>query len=181
MPPGKKLFVVFTAAIITRVATAAAVRKINAPAPDFTHALEGGDADRGKSLFMNHLAAQCIRCHKVKDGKGSDIGPNLKSAGLQGRGHHLEAIVEPQKTIAEGYGSISLTLKNGQSVAGLFKSEVKGVIEIKDAEGKITKVVSEDVKERTPVISTMPPMGAILTKREIRDIIEYLSTLKSKK
>ncbi|MDB4415977.1 hypothetical protein N9270_04560, partial [Akkermansiaceae bacterium] len=71
--------------------------------------------------------------------------------------------------------------KNGQSVAGLFKSEVKRVIEIKDAEGKITKVASEDVKERTPVISTMPPMGAILTKREIRDIIEYLSTLKSKK
>jgi putative heme-binding domain-containing protein len=160
---------------------AAAVRKINAPVPDFTHTLEGGDADRGKSLFMNHLAAQCIRCHKVKDGKGSDIGPNLKSAGLQKRGHHLEAIVEPQKTIAEGYGSISLTLKNGQSVAGLFKSEVKGVIEIKDAEGEITKVVSEDVKERTPVISTMPPMGAILTKREIRDIIEYLSTLKSEK
>jgi len=58
---------------------------------------------------------------------------------------------------------------------------VKRVIEIEDAEGKITKVASEDVKERTPVISTMPPMGAILTKREIRDIIEYLSTLKSKK
>lgn len=160
---------------------AAAVRQINAPDPDFTHTLEGGDADRGRNLFMNHIAAQCIRCHKVKDGKGSDIGPNLKSAGLQERGHHLEAIVDPQKTITEGYGSISLTLKNGQSIAGLFKSEIKGVIEIKDAEGVITKVASENVKERTPVISTMPPMGAILTKREIRDIIEYLSTLKSKK
>ncbi|HCQ78549.1 MAG TPA: hypothetical protein DIV46_01100, partial [Verrucomicrobiales bacterium] len=160
---------------------AAAVRQINAPDPDFTHTLEGGDADRGRNLFMNHIAAQCIRCHKVKDGKGSDIGPNLKSAGLQGRGHHLEAIVDPQKTITEGYGSISLTLENGQSIAGLFKSEMKGVIEIKDAEGVITKVASENVKERTPVISTMPPMGAILTKREIRDIIEYLSTLKSKK
>ncbi|RZN90599.1 MAG: c-type cytochrome [Verrucomicrobiaceae bacterium] len=160
---------------------AAAVRQINAPDPDFTHTLEGGDADRGRNLFMNHIAAQCIRCHKVKDGKGSDIGPNLKSAGLQGRGHHLEAIVDPQKTITEGYGSISLTLENGQSIAGLFKSEMKGVIEIKDAEGVITRVVSENVKERTPVISTMPPMGAILTKREIRDIIEYLSTLKSKK
>lgn len=160
---------------------AAAVRQINAPDPDFTHTLEGGDADRGRNLFMNHIAAQCIRCHKVKDGKGSDIGPNLKSAGLQGRGHHLEAIVDPQKTITEGYGSISLTLENGQSIAGLFKSEMKGVIEIKDAEGVITKVASENIKERTPVISTMPPMGAILTKREIRDIIEYLSTLKSKK
>ena len=160
---------------------AAAVRQINAPAPDFPHTLEGGDADRGRNLFMNHIAAQCIRCHKVKDGKGSDIGPNLKSAGLQGRSHHLEAIVDPQKTITEGYGSISLTLENGQSIAGLFKSEMKGVIEIKDAEGVITRVASENVKERTPVISTMPPMGTILTKREIRDIIEYLSTLKSKK
>ena len=160
---------------------AAAVRQINAPDPDFTHTLEGGDADRGRNLFMNHIAAQCIRCHKVKDGKGSDIGPNLKSAGLQGRGHHLEAIVDPQKTITEGYGSISLTLENGKSIAGLFKSEMRGVIKIKDAEGVITKVASENVKERTPVISTMPPMGAILTKREIRDIIEYLSTLKSKK
>ena len=160
---------------------AAAVRQINATAPDFTHTLEGGDADRGRNLFMNHIAAQCIRCHKVKDGKGSDIGPNLKSAGLQGRSHHLEAIVDPQRTITEGYGSISLTLENGQSIAGLFKSEMKGVIEIKDAEGVITRVASENVKERTPVISTMPPMGTILTKREIRDIIEYLSTLKSKK
>ena len=158
---------------------AAVARKLNAPAPDFAHTLEGGDANRGKNLFMNHIAAQCIRCHKVEDGKGSDIGPNLKSAGLKDRSHLLEAIIEPQKTITEGYGSISLTLKNGNSIVGLFESETEGVITIKDAEGKINKVESKEVKERTPVISTMPPMGAILNKREIRDIIEYLSTLKS--
>ena len=158
---------------------AAVTRKLNAPAPDFAYTLEGGDANRGKNLFMNHIAAQCIRCHKVEDGKGSDIGPNLKSAGLKDRSHLLEAIIEPQKAITEGYGSISLTLKNGNSIVGLFKSETKGVIKIKDAEGKINKVASKEVKERTPVISTMPPMGAILNKREIRDIIEYLSTLKS--
>ena len=158
---------------------AAVTRKLDTPAPDFAHTLEGGDANRGKNLFMNHIAAQCIRCHKVEDGKGSDIGPNLKSAGLKDRSHLLEAIIEPQKTITEGYGSISLTLKNGNSIVGLFESETEGVITIKDAEGKINKVESKEVKERTPVISTMPPMGAILNKREIRDIIEYLSTLKS--
>lgn len=158
---------------------AAVTRKLDTPAPDFAHTLEGGDANRGKNLFMNHIAAQCIRCHKVEDGKGSDIGPNLKSAGLKDRSHLLEAIIEPQKTITEGYGSISLTLKNGNSIVGLFESETEGVITIKDTEGKINKVESKEVKERTPVISTMPPMGAILNKREIRDIIEYLSTLKS--
>ncbi len=163
------------------LAEAAASRKLKAPAPDFSHTLQGGDAVKGKALFMNHLAAQCIRCHKVGKGKGSDIGPNLQSVGLKDRSHLLESIVEPQKVITEGYGTISLTLKNGKSVAGLFHREKKGLIEIRDAEGKTTKVKSSEVKERSPVISTMAPMGLILKKREIRDMIEYLATLKAAK
>lgn len=157
---------------------AAAVRKLKAPAPAFTHTLSGGDATRGQDLFMNHLAAQCIRCHKVAKGKGSDIGPNLQSVGLKERTHLLESIIEPQKIITDGYGTISLTLKDGKSAAGLFLREKSGVIEIRDPEGKTSKVKSSDVRERSPVISTMPPMGQILKKREIRDLIEYLSTLK---
>jgi quinoprotein glucose dehydrogenase len=129
---------------------------------------------------MNHLAAQCVRCHKVADGKGSDLGPNLKSIGLIDRNLLLESIVAPQKVIADGYGSISLTLKNGKSVAGLFQSEKNGIIKIRDSEGALTKVTLNEIKERSPVISTMPPMGLILTNREIRDLIEYLSTLKEK-
>jgi quinoprotein glucose dehydrogenase len=157
---------------------AAATRNLKAPAPDFAHTLQGGDAVKGKELFMNHLASQCIRCHKVAKGKGSDIGPNLQSVGLKERTHLLESIIDPQKIITDGYGTISLTLKDGKSVAGLFLREKNGVIEIRDPEGKTSKVKSSDVRERSPVISIMPPMGQILKKREIRDLIEYLSTLK---
>ncbi|MFT6179257.1 MAG: quinoprotein glucose dehydrogenase [Paracoccaceae bacterium] len=159
---------------------AAKLRKLAAPAADFSHTLEGGDRARGEDLFNNHLAAQCIRCHKVKDGKGSDIGPNLKDIGKQTRTHLLESIVEPQKIITDGFGAISLTLKNGKSVAGTFSKEKKGLIEIRDAEGKITKIKSAEVKDRSPLISTMPPIGQILTKREIRDLIEYLSSVQAK-
>lgn len=157
---------------------AAATRNLKAPAPDFAHTLQGGDAVKGKELFMNHLASQCIRCHKVAKGKGSDIGPNLQSVGLKERTHLLESIIDPQKIITDGYGTISLTLRDGKSVAGLFLREKNGVIEIRDPEGKTSKVKSSDVRERSPVISIMPPMGQILKKREIRDLIEYLSTLK---
>ena len=59
------------AALHLNLAEAAEARKISAPTPDFSHTLEGGDAAKGKDLFMNHLAAQCIRCHKV-DGVGPD-------------------------------------------------------------------------------------------------------------
>ena len=129
---------------------------------------------------MNHIAAQCVRCHKVEDGKGSNIGPNLKSIGRKkDRAYILESLTDPQKVVTKGYGSISLTLKNGESVAGQFRSEENGVIEIRDPENKVTKVKVADVKERTAVVSTMPPMGLILKKREVRDVVEYLASLKA--
>ncbi|NNE94080.1 MAG: c-type cytochrome [Verrucomicrobiales bacterium] len=163
------------------LAEAAIARKIEgAPEPDFSHTLAGGDAKAGEDIFMNHIAAQCIRCHKVQDGKGSNIGPNLKWIGRKkDRAYILESLVNPGAVIASGYGTISLTLKNGDSVAGQFRSEKDGVIEIRDPEGKITKVKSDDVKERTPVITTMPPAGLILQKREVRDVIEYLASLQA--
>ena len=131
---------------------------------------------------MNHISAQCIRCHKVADGKGSDIGPNLKSVGL----HHdrpflLESLIDPQKVIDEGYGTISITLNDGKSVGGQFRGEKDGIVEIRDFEGKSLKIKTDQIKERSEVVSTMPPMGAILKKREIRNVIEYLSTLRAEK
>ena len=50
---------------------------------------------------------------------------------------------------------------------------------MRDPEGKVTKVKADDVKERSPVISTMPPLALILPKREVRDVVAYLVTLKA--
>jgi quinoprotein glucose dehydrogenase len=48
-----------------------------APAKDplakFSFAMAGGDAENGERLFREHVAAQCIRCHKVH-GTGGDAG-----------------------------------------------------------------------------------------------------------
>lgn len=160
----------------------AQARKLEGPVPDFPHTLEGGDARRGKDIFINHLGAQCIRCHKLKKGKGSDIGPNLESIGRRReRSSLLESLTHPQKEISKGYGTITLTLNDGSFVAGQFRKEENGIVEIRDAEKKVTKVKVGNIKERTPVVSTMPPMGLILQKREVRDLIEFLSTLRSNK
>lgn len=82
--------------------------------------------------------------------------------------------------IAPGYGTISLTLKNGDTVAGQFRKETKTEIEIRDAENNAIIVAVDQVKERTPVVSTMPPMFALLKKGEIRDVVAYLAGLTAK-
>lgn len=144
----------------------------------FRVALAGGDEDKGKSVFMNHAAAQCIRCHKVKDGSGSNVGPNLKEIGKKKEPLYiLEALIVPQKVVAKGYGNISLTLKDGSAVAGQFRKEEKGHVILRDAENNETKIPVEKIAERSEVVSTMPPMGFILTKHELRDVIAYLTSL----
>ncbi len=152
---------------------------ISDPVAAFGVALEGGDARRGESVFMNHPAAQCIRCHKVENTKtGSTVGPNLMSTGLKyKRAIVLESLVDPQKVVTKGYGNISLTLKDGTTVAGVFRSEDKKAIVIRDAQGADASIPIDQVEERSPVISTMPPMGFIVQKGELRDLVAYLMSL----
>ena len=144
----------------------------------FRIALLGGDADRGRSVFMNHAAAQCVRCHKVADGKGSNVGPNLKEVGKKKEPLYiLESLIDTQKVVAKGYGNISLTLKDGTSVAGQFRDEKNGSVILRDAENNETEIPVDSVAERSPVISTMPPVGFILSKQELRDVMAYLTSL----
>lgn len=151
------------------------------PLAPFRFALEGGDAERGRNVLLNHPAGQCTACHKIADGAGSNVGPNLKDIGAKrDRLYLLQGLVDPQAVVASGYGNIALTLRDGSTVAGQFRSEKDGKVLLRDAEGKETAVPVESIQERTPVVSTMPPMGYILQKGEIRDVVEFLAGLKGK-
>jgi len=148
------------------------------PLAPYRVTLEGGDPERGADLFVNHAAAQCIRCHRIDDGKGSLVGPTMKSIGEEKSLEYLlESLVDPQAVIAEGYGTIALTLADGGFVAGQYRGEKDGALLVRDPEGKTVRVPEGSVAQRSPVVSTMPPMGEILSRSELRDLIAYLRTL----
>ena len=140
-------------------------------------ALQGGDPDAGHTLFLNHQAAQCLRCHAV-GGQGGIVGPDLKGVATRGNTTYLlESLVNPSAKVAEGFGIVSVTLNDGKSVAGVLQSKTDKGLTI--LEGTTPRVIpASEVKEMTPPMSGMPPMGALLTQRELRDILAYLQTLK---
>jgi quinoprotein glucose dehydrogenase len=128
--------------------------------------LTGGDPRRGVQVIMQNPAAECTRCHSAF-GQGSNVGPDLtKIGGTLTREQILEALLEPNARIAPGYGTVSLTLRDGQVVvmAGTPPAE--------------RRVPKSEIAQRSNPVSAMPPMGLILKPREIRDIVEFLSTLK---
>ncbi len=141
--------------------------------------LQGGSVARGRDLFVEHPAAQCTRCHTVRNA-GSDVGPNLSGVATRlTREQILESLLEPSARIAAGYGTVGITLKNGKRVDGTLRAETPTDVVVSvgtpPAEQRIAK---SDIAERTNPVSAMPPIGLIVKPREVRDLVAYLSTLK---
>ena len=141
---------------------------------------DGGDINQGRSIFYNHGAAQCTRCHKGQKGrKGGVAGPNLQNVGsLHNRTYLVDSIVNPGAHIAPGYGTVSLTLNNDDIVAGTLTKENAKQVTLKDlANGESKTYPRSEIKEISQAMSTMPPMIGILKKSEIRDLVAYLASL----
>ena len=151
------------------------------PLAQFEECLDGGDRNRGKEIFNTHIFAQCARCHTVKKGKGSDIGPNLQTIGEKDKRELLHSLIDPAAQIAEGYGNLTVVRKDNSFVSGTLRRESAQEVVVRTPEGKDVTIPVAEIQQRTPIVSLMPPMGQILKKHEIRDVLAYLTTLKGKK
>ena len=147
----------------------------------FPYLLVGGDTQAGKKVFFEHTAAQCVRCHKI-GGQGSEVGPVLDGiASRQTREYLLESVLFPNNKIAPGFEMTTVTLKDGKTVSGMVRKETDAELQVgapvPNAPLEIVK--KSDIASRTPGISAMPEMFTqVLTPRELRDLLAYLSSLR---
>ena len=150
------------------------------PLASYRVALEGGDAKRGEKIFYTQPVMACVRCHNAGEG-GGDAGPNLAQVGArQTREYLLESIVKPNAKIARGFDTIVVTLRSGNVVGGVIANETAETIGLRNADGKVVDVKKAEVLKRDGAPSSMPEIfGAVLTKTELRDVVEFLASLKT--
>jgi len=158
----------------------AALAKDSDPLAAFRVSLEGGDPKKGRSLFNYHPVLACVRCHRADNDNGGEAGPNLAGIGIaKSREYVLESIVKPSAKIAAGFDTLVITRKSGAVVAGIFVSEDEKQLTLRDTDGKTTVVDKTDIATRASAPSSMPEIfGAILTKAELRDLVEFVYSLK---
>ena len=152
----------------------------NDPLDPLRVTLKGGDKNQGRQIFYNHGSAQCVQCHKGQAGrdKGGVAGPHLRSVGLDNdREYLLESLILPNAKIADGYSPVSLTLNDGTVVSGMLGKQDDEQLTVIDENGERQSYPRDQIRESTEPLSTMPPMGQLLTKKELRDLIEYLASL----
>ncbi|MEM9017365.1 MAG: HEAT repeat domain-containing protein, partial [Verrucomicrobiota bacterium] len=157
------------------------------PLASFHPTVHGGDVELGKEIFLTHAAGQCAKCHKV-NGDGGVAGPDLTGIGSRYDNKYLlESLVDPSRVVVPGYGMMMVSLKDGETVGGTLMEETKEGLVLKVPDPKGTggtldrSISNREISSKQPPISAMPPMGYILTKSEIRDLVAYLSSLKEKK
>jgi quinoprotein glucose dehydrogenase len=151
-----------------------------APLAEYAACLEGGDAANGRRVFEEYAALACRRCHSRTSGE-QFVGPNLADVGLRrSREELLESIVAPNAKITEGFQTTTLALDTGRVVSGILRREDGEHAVLVDPEGKEVVVELAEVEERSQGLSAMPEgLTKQMTARELRDLVEYLSSLRA--
>lgn len=148
------------------------------PIPELLQAK--GEAARGAKVFRSEQAG-CIKCHRVGE-EGVDFGPALSQIGTKlGKLALIESILDPSAGIAFGYEGWEVETKDGQELFGLIASETAGEIALKQPTGVVVRVPTSQILRRDRQrLSAMPAgLGQLLTRQELVDLVEYLTTLRA--
>ena len=71
-----------------------------------------------------------------------------------------------------------MALTNGKSLVGRVEKQPDQSLSLVPPQGTTIEISRGEIKKLTETkTSVMPPMGSILTKHQLRDLIAYLETL----
>lgn len=141
--------------------------------------LDGGDAKAGRKLFLEFAPASCTRCHSL-DNKGGNAGPALDGIGKRHSGDYLlRALITPESEIAAGFGAVTLDLTGERSYTGVITRDQDGVVHLVVASGETLELAQKEILRRRPSAgSAMPAMGGVLDRRQLRDVMAFLQSLR---
>jgi quinoprotein glucose dehydrogenase len=157
----------------------------NDPIRKFEMCVQGGNAQEGKAVFFERADSQCTRCH-IMDNQGSSlVGPNLTGIGARQKNQYLlEAIVYPSNALAKGFAMVNLELVDSSMEMGIVAEETDSEIKLSPigvqiGSAPLKTIAKSQIKNRINAPSSMLPIfGEVLSKNDIRNLVEYLATSK---
>ncbi len=137
-----------------------------------------GNPEKGVTVFKNN----CSICHQI-NGQGMDFGPKLSEIGSKlGKDGEYLAILYPDAGVSFGYEGYEVKFKDGSTVAGIISSKTETDLQMKFPGGTAQSYKMADVVSLKKMDSSMMPSGLheAMSKQDLVDLVEYLSTLKRK-
>lgn len=139
---------------------------------------DNGDLVNGENMYK---AALCYSCHSLQ-GSGASIGPDLTQLTSRFSAKDIaEAIVYPNKTISDQYGTIELTMNDGKERWGRLINETQDTLVINENPlnpKQLSKLAKSNIKNRevSKRSAMMPALLNRLNETEIKDLFSFLKS-----
>jgi quinoprotein glucose dehydrogenase len=145
--------------------------------------LFGGDRDSGKKVFRENASLTCLRCHKVSGDPdtetGGVVGPDLAGIGHRmSRLQLLEAVLDPNRSLALGYEGVVFTMSDDTYVEGSIVAENPEFVRVRKADGTTADLATAQIAGRKKGLSAMPEgLRQYVSREHLRDLLEFLGRL----
>jgi quinoprotein glucose dehydrogenase len=108
------------------------------------------------------------------------VGPKLDGiAAVRDARTLLEAVVHPNARVADGYATTVIVTDEGLTFSGIVVAETADTITLKLPDGTTQAIAANSVDERASGPSSMPAdLAGKLTRRELRDLVAWLQSLR---
>ncbi|MBL9179422.1 MAG: c-type cytochrome [Verrucomicrobiaceae bacterium] len=128
------------------------------------------DLANGKLLFT----ATCMVCHEFHGG-GQKVGPDLIGSGRSNLDALLANVIDPNQIIGNGYENISVSTKDGRTLAGRVVEDTPGHVKLLGAGGAAQIVPRDQIASLTNTKQSLMPVGfGNLPDTAFRDMMWYI-------
>ena len=135
-----------------------------------------GDIALGEAVFTR---AACATCHTVSQDQAQK-GPYLGNIANTYRRHDLaESILNPNKTIAQGFATHEITMKDGEEWTGFVVNEAGDAVTLRDTLSQEHILLKSEIQNRMTLKTSIMPEGLMggFTIKEMASLLDYLVNL----
>ena len=131
-----------------------------------------GDPDRGREIYT----ARCMICHRAGK-RGFAYGPDVESFRSSGKQTILGNIIAPNRETPPQYAMHLITLRNGNTVAGIIADQGDQQIRLTFPAGVERSIKRSEVKsiERLPNSPMPEQLESGLDQQQMADLLKFLT------
>ena len=143
---------------------------------DWTTAWKKGDVKTGAAFFRK----RCVACHDSGQG-GGVIGPSLAGIAKRFTPQYLaQSVAAPSKDVSPNFQSWAIVQDDGKVLLGFLSGEDENRVTLQMMDGSLKAIEKTRIEEKAPSAISLMPVGLINGPDDLKHIVRYLMTLKTK-
>ena len=129
---------------------------------------------KGAVVFKNI----CSLCHQINGANGRAFGPDLATIRNRDKQFILADILDPNRSIADGYELWKIERTNGETLSGIISSETSITLTVRFASGHERTVPRNEIVKLEAIETSAMPRGLenAVSMEEMADLIAFIKS-----